>query len=119
MADPLDERPPHLVEGIRLFREGRYFLAHETLEERWAGAEADERPFLQGLIQLATAFHHLERGNRTGARLQFAKSRRRLADYPDRYEGVDVAGIRVFLDDALVRLERSEPIVPPELEVRS
>ena len=116
MADPLDERSPYLVEGIRLFREGEYFLAHETLEEHWAEADPAERPFLQGLIQLATGFHHLVRGNRNGARLQFTKSRRRLDGYPDRHEGVDVAGIRAFLDDALGRIDRAEPITPPELE---
>ena len=36
MTDPPDERSPYLVEGIRLFRAGEYFLAHETLEEHWA-----------------------------------------------------------------------------------
>ena len=116
VTDPLDERSPYLVEGIRLFREGQYFLAHETLEEHWVEADAGERSFLQGLIQLATGFHHLGRANPTGARLQFTKARSRLAGYPDRHDGVDVAGIRSFLDDALGRLERGEPISPPELE---
>ena len=50
VTDPLDERSPYLVEGIRLFRAGEYFLAHETLEEHWAEAPASERPFLQGLF---------------------------------------------------------------------
>jgi len=116
VADPLGERSPYLVEGIRLFREGQYFLAHETLEEHWAEAPAAERPFLQGLIQLATGFHHLGRGGVVGARLQFTKSLARLSGYPDRYDGVDVAGIRSFLADALVRLETGKPITPPGLE---
>ena len=116
VPDPLDERSPYLVEGIRLFREGEYFLAHETLEEHWAEADPAERPFLQGLIQLATGFHHLVRGNLTGARLQFAKARARLDAYPDLHDGVDVAGIRAFLDDAAGRLETGEPISPPPLE---
>ena len=51
-----------------------------------------------------------------GARLQFTKAGARLSGYPDRYEGVDVAGIRSFLADALVRLEAGDPIAPPELE---
>jgi len=107
-----------MVEGIRLFREGEYFLAHETLEEHWVEADPAERPFLQGLIQLATGFHHLVRGNVTGARLQFTKARSRLDGYPATHEGVDVGGIRAFLDDALGRLNRGEPISPPELESR-
>ncbi|GAC1364665.1 MAG: hypothetical protein NVSMB32_07420 [Actinomycetota bacterium] len=115
MADPCGELPPHLVEGIRLFGEGQYFLAHETLEEYWIDAGAAERPFYQGLIHLATGFHHLERGNATGARLQLSKAGRRLEGYPDSYEGVDVAGIRAFVADALGRIERQEPVTPPPL----
>jgi predicted metal-dependent hydrolase len=116
VTDPPDERSPYLVEGIRLFRAGEYFLAHETLEEYWAEAPASERPFLQGLIQLATGFHHLGRGGLVGARLQFTKSLTRLSGYPERYEGVDVAGIRRFLADALQRVSAGEPITPPDLE---
>jgi predicted metal-dependent hydrolase len=115
VTDSLGELPPHLVEGIRLFRSGKYFLAHETLEEYWIDAPAGERAFYQGLIQLSTGFHHLERGNTTGARLQFAKALRRLAEYPDGYLGLDVAGVRSFLGEAPGHLERGEALAPPEL----
>jgi predicted metal-dependent hydrolase len=116
VSDPLGERSPYLVEGIRLFGAGEYLPAHETLEEYWADAPASERPFLQGLIQLATGFHHLVRGGTVGARLQFTKALDRLSGYPDRYEGIDIAGIRLFLGDALLRLDSGEPITPPALE---
>lgn len=120
MAEPLDAGSPYLVEGLRLFREGQYFLAHETLEELWAEAPGPERPFLQGLIQLATGFHHLVRGNLAGAALQFGKARARLDGYPSPHLGVDVAAARSFLDDARTRLDAREPaaiegIRPPEL----
>lgn len=44
--------------GRRLFGEGRWFEAHEAWEERWR-IETDEgaRTMLQGLIQVAAAFH--------------------------------------------------------------
>lgn len=115
MSNPLGEVPPHLVEGIRLFRDGQYFLAHETLEEYWVDAPAGEREFYQGLIQVATAFHHLSRNNPRGATLQFAKARQHLAGYPPAYRGVDVAGLLAFLAEAPDRLRRGEPIPPPEL----
>ena len=117
MAEPLDAGSPYLVEGLRLFREGQYFLAHETLEELWAEAPAAERPFLQGLIQLATGFHHLRRGNLAGAALQFGKARARFEGYPSPYLGVDVAAVRSFLTGALARLEtgQGEGIEPPSL----
>ncbi len=46
---------------------GLYFEVHELLEPAWMGAEGAERTALQGLIQVAVAFHHTENGNREGA----------------------------------------------------
>jgi hypothetical protein len=46
--------------GARLFDEGAFFEAHEAWEERWRVAtDPAERDFLQGLIQIAAAFHKL------------------------------------------------------------
>ncbi len=47
-------------EGARLFDERRFFEAHEAWEARWL-VETDEsrRLLLQGLIQIAAAFHKL------------------------------------------------------------
>ncbi len=46
--------------AARLFDAGRFFEAHEAWEERWRVAtEKAERDFLQGLIQVAAAFHKL------------------------------------------------------------
>jgi predicted metal-dependent hydrolase len=45
-----------LREGIRLFNERQFFACHEILEEFYQNAAAENRPFLEGLIQLAAAF---------------------------------------------------------------
>jgi len=50
-----------------LFNAGLYFEVHELLEPHWMRAEGSERRALQGLIQVAVAFHHLDAGNREGA----------------------------------------------------
>ncbi len=48
------------AEGARLFDAGKYFEAHEAWEGRWRRATDEaERRFLQGLIQVAAAFHKL------------------------------------------------------------
>ena len=39
---------------------GRYFDAHEELEEGWMAASGDEKVLLQGLIQLAAGLHRLK-----------------------------------------------------------
>jgi predicted metal-dependent hydrolase len=45
-----------LREGIRLFNDGKFFASHEVLESFYQDSEAENRPFLEGLIQLAAAF---------------------------------------------------------------
>ncbi len=109
-------RSPYLDEGIRLFNTGQYFMCHETLEEHWIEAPPDERDFYQALIHLAVGFHHYTRDNQKGARAQFAKALSRFSSYSDEFYGVDVAGIRSFLEDAVTKLEKEEPLVPPKLE---
>lgn len=49
-----------VIAGARLFDRGLYFAAHEAWEEHWL-VETDvmERRLLQGLIQIAAAFHKL------------------------------------------------------------
>ena len=46
--------------GAQLFDAGEFFAAHEVWEERWrTSRDARERLGLQGLIQIAAAFHKL------------------------------------------------------------
>ena len=55
-------------EGVELFNRARFFAAHEAWEELWLQSQQEEKRFLQGLIQLAAAFHHFQRGNLKGTR---------------------------------------------------
>jgi predicted metal-dependent hydrolase len=109
-------RSPYIDEGVRLFRAGDYFLAHETLEEHWVEAESSERHFLQGLIQLSVGLLHASKGNSNGALLQFKKSASNLEGYPDVHQGIDLAAIRAFLASAPAHLEAGEPLIPPTLD---
>lgn len=57
-----------VARGVALFNEGRFWDAHEAWEELWLHhAEGPDREFLQGLIQLAAAYVHLQRSNYSGA----------------------------------------------------
>jgi hypothetical protein len=79
-----------LDRGLELIREGAYFEAHEELEDEWREAPAAERDFLQGLVHVAVAWLHAERGNRNGCERQLVKAERRLAAYRPAHRGVDV-----------------------------
>jgi predicted metal-dependent hydrolase len=85
-----------LAEGLELIREGAYFDAHEELEDEWRDAAPEERDFLQGLVHVAVAWLHAERGNRPGCERQLEKAARRLGGYAPEHRGVAVS---VVLDD--------------------
>ena len=49
-----------LEPGRAAFNRGAYFEAHERWEEAWRALAGAERTFVQGLIQIAAGFHHLQ-----------------------------------------------------------
>ena len=53
--------------GVELFNAASWYEAHDVLEELWHETADPDRRVLQGLIQVAVAHVHLERGNRKGA----------------------------------------------------
>jgi hypothetical protein len=81
---------------VRHFQEGRYFEAHEVLEEAWRKAEGEERRFLQGLILLAAALHRGKGGVRN-----LRKAEAKLSGLPSPYLGLDW---RPLLEEARRRL---------------
>ena len=80
-----------LERGLELIRAGEYFDAHEELEDEWRVAPEAERDFLQGLVHVAVAWLHAERGNLPGCERQLDKATRRLGPYAPEHRGVDVA----------------------------
>lgn len=77
-------------EGVALFNGVRYWHAHEAWETVWRAAPDDERPFYQGLIQVAAGLLHLRRRNLRGARNKLAEGLEKLRPYEPAYRGVFV-----------------------------
>lgn len=76
-------------EGLSLFRDGRWFEAHEVLEGAWrATPPGPRRELLQGLIQLAVSLEHWRRQNPRGAWGQWTKARARLVPLPATVDGL-------------------------------
>jgi predicted metal-dependent hydrolase len=79
----------HFRHGIALFDSARFFDAHEALEDVWREAPRHStlRRHLQGLVQVAVAFHHQSTRNRVGARSVLVRALRNLqgaeASFPD------------------------------------
>ena len=98
----LEEFEHHTVEealetGVWLWDQQRFFEAHESLEVVWHAAPEGDRDFWQGVIQVAVAGVHGQRGNPTGAAALLDRARERLEHYLPRHRGVDV---EVLVDHA-------------------
>lgn len=100
-------------EGLRLFRVGQYFDAHEVLEDVWRAAAPADRKFFQGLIQVAVALYHHSRGNLVGCRSLLARARRNLSGYPNGHFGLELASLLQSLSAWQQALESGEPTPPP------
>ncbi len=110
---PLDWTQRDLFEGLRCFHSGAFFEAHEHWESVWLVAHEPEKTFLQGLIQVAAAFHHFQRGNCAGTISLLGSALRRLDKYPHVFAGVVVAPLRVAIRSWLEALEAAPQSSPP------
>lgn len=106
-------------EGVEHFNRGRFFEAHETWEELWLGSQGEEKRFLQGLIQLAAAFHHFRRGNQAGAKSLASEALRKLQDFAPRRCGLDLKHLleqmepwRIFLESFHEKGAEESPLLP-------
>lgn len=79
-----------LRRGIALFNAGLFFECHELLEDVWRATAGPDRDFYHGIIQVAAAFYHFEKGNQHGARTLLAKAMSKLDQYWPRHLGVEV-----------------------------
>jgi uncharacterized protein len=111
---------PIFERGLRHFNAGEFFEAHEAWEELWLAAPHKERPFLQGLIQLAAAFHHHRRGNSRGTRSLLAAGLSKLAGFADNHGGLALAELRAEAGQwvqALAAGENIERLSPPQIRL--
>ena len=85
---------PKFQEGIAHFNRGEYFEAHESWEEIWLASAEPEKTFLQGMIQIAAAFHHYNRKNLRGTTSLLRAGLAKLEGFPSRYHGIALESLR-------------------------
>ena len=83
--------PTHFLEGLDRFNARRFWDAHESWETLWLQSTSEVKQFLQGLIQVAAAYHHIQRGTLRGVPRLVDAGLRRLAMFPPGFNGVDRA----------------------------
>jgi predicted metal-dependent hydrolase len=91
---------PDFARGVELFNHAHFFDAHEVLEDLWRPLPRDAplRRHLQGMVQLAVAFHHESTGNYVGARSVLARALRNLDGAENSFPHVDLDRLRAELE---------------------
>jgi predicted metal-dependent hydrolase len=81
-------------QGLEAFNSSRFFEAHELWEDAWRETQGPDKPFLQGLIQVAAAFHHNSRGNLAGTRKLLQAGLLKLDAFPAVHGELEIAPLR-------------------------
>jgi predicted metal-dependent hydrolase len=86
--------------GLDLFNRAHFFDAHEVLEDVWRELplHTPSRRHLQGMVQLAVAFHHHSKGNYVGARSVLERAMRNLHGADSSFPDLDLDRLRAELE---------------------
>ena len=96
--------------GVAHFNAREFFEAHEIWEELWLRTPEPDKTFLQGLIQIAAAFHHYGRGNVRGTKSLLAAGVAKLGGFPGNHRGIALVALRTEAQEWMEILEaKSEP----------
>jgi predicted metal-dependent hydrolase len=94
--------------GLEAFNSGQFYEAHEHWEEVWLETANPEKMFLQGLIQVAAAFHHHSRANRQGTQNLLLAGLLKLDRFPEIHGGLEIETLRRAVREWLAALDAGE-----------
>jgi len=80
--------------GFALFNEERYWESHEALEEAWRRSTGAEKEILQGIILLAAALVHLQKGENDVALSVMKRGYAKLAGHSGEHFRVDISALK-------------------------
>ena len=101
--------------GLAHFNAGRFFEAHEAWEEIWLGETEPEKTFLQGIIQVAAAFHHYSRGNHRGMKSLLAAGITKLERFSHSHRGIALEQLRVTARQWVAALSEGNTLASQDL----
>jgi predicted metal-dependent hydrolase len=94
--------------GLEAFNSSHYYDAHEHWEEVWLETPHPDKKFLQGLIQVAAAFHHHSRANLLGTRNLLRAGLLKLDCFPEDHSGLEIGALREAVRGWLAALDAGE-----------
>ena len=97
---------PRAAEGLRLFNAGKYFEAHEALEDAWNAEKGEVRELYRGILQIAVVYLHITRRNYNGAIKVYARSQRWMQNWPEICRGIEVGKLRENAEAVITEVRR-------------
>ncbi len=104
-----------LGEAIFLFNSGDWYACHDSFEALWHETAGPMRPVLQGILQIAVAELHLERGNCRGATILMGEGLGRLKACPPNALDIDLVALINLSMQRLLALQQQSSIEGLEL----
>ena len=99
-----------LGEAIFLFNSGDWYACHDSFEALWHETAGPMRPVLQGILQIAVAELHLERGNCRGATILMGEGLGRLKACPPNALEIDLVALINLSLQRLLALQQQRSI---------
>ncbi len=119
------ELDAHYLGYFACFNRQLFYEAHDVLEELWLPQrQGPDGLFYKGLIQLAGAFVHLQKGRLRPAAALFRLAQANLQKYPPLYMCLPVAAVLALIGQWLQKLESTDftlnplsPATAPQLQL--
>jgi hypothetical protein len=81
---------PSLAAAVATFNQGDFYDCHDQLEALWMEADPVDKPFYQGMLQIAVGFYHLGNENWRGAAILLGEGINRLRSFAPDYQQIAV-----------------------------
>ena len=91
--------------GIARFNNGKYWLAHEALEDAWIAETTPVRDLYRGILQAAVVYYHISQNNFVGAEKVYERSQKWLSKWNSPCRGVNISQLRADLDAAIAEVK--------------
>lgn len=111
---------PRFTSALALFNAGAWYEAHDAFEELWHEQVDPDRRLLQGILQIAVAHVHLERGNTRGATILLGEGLGRLRPSLPSALGLDLLALQATAAARLQALQNDgdpDDFPPPRLSL--
>jgi len=108
MGKRLHTLPKTVVQGLRCYNQGQFFLAHEYFETAWRETQGETREFFRALLHLSGGFFRLSQNRPSAALKFFSRARHWLMAFPSPYYGINTTMMAENLDKIITVIDQAQ-----------